>query len=323
MGGPWNGRYHYCPPARGQQPRQPPKWLPRDDGWGQDPRSYNRHAGYGERYPYPRSEMHPVGVTHQALGACPPTNRLLGSAACGTLLLGGRPGAHLQGDHALAREEHSAGPVPTPAIRAASPDRGGGGNSVGVRGALVRGTSPSGQCRSPARRCEPGGAPRVGAQPLRGAQDEPPLPAPVTVEWDAGDVFSLGAVAHIQLKLLARASICPGRPSAHWGIVFRVSGAVCGTRDVAATLECLPGAHPTLGDVSLFQGNWRLTAIMQQWAAHMAVYQISGGHSVQVYSGVGGVTHPPGADGSVTWVGRSTYRRGRVVFKAASGSSTA
>ena len=55
----------------------------------------------------------------------------------------------------------------------------------------------------------------------------------------------------------------------------------------------------------------------------MAVYQISGGHSVQVYSGGGGVTHPPGTEGSVTWVPRSAYSRSRVVFKAASGSSTA
>ena len=42
-----------------------------------------------------------------------------------------------------------------------------------------------------------------------------------------------------------------------------------------------------------------------------------------MYSGGGGVTHPPGVEGSVTWVPRSTYSRGRVVFKAASSSSTA
>ena len=121
---------------------------------------------------------------------------------------------------------------------------------------------------------------------------------------------SPGAVAHDHLKLLARDSVCRGRPSAQWGIVFGISGAVCGLRDVATTLECLPGLHPALGHVSLFQGDWRLPAILQQWAAHMAVYQVSGGHSVQVYSGGGGVTHPPGAEGSVTWVPRSTYSRG-------------
>ena len=136
-------------------------------------------------------------------------------------------------------------------------------------------------------------------------------------------MFSPGAVAHGQLKLLARDSVCPGRPSAQWGIVFGIFGAMCGVRDVAATLECLPGLHPALGHVSLFQGDWRLPAILQQWAAHMAVYQVSGGHSVQVYSGGGGVTNPPGAEGSVTWVPRSMYSRGRVVFKAASSSSTA
>ena len=57
---------------------------------------------------------------------------------------------------------------------------------------------------------------------------------------------------------------------------------MCGVRDVATTLECLLGLHPALGHVSLFQEDWRLPAILQQWAAHMAVYQVSGGHSVQV-----------------------------------------
>ena len=135
---------------------------------------------------------------------------------------------------------------------------------------------------------------------MRGVHDDPPLPAPVTLGWDAGDVFSPGAVAHGQLTRLARDLVCPGRPFAQWGIVFGVSGTMCGVRDIAAALECLPGLHPTLGHVSLFQGDWRLPAILQQWAAHMAVYQISGGHSVQVYSGRVGVTHPPGAEGSVT-----------------------
>ena len=92
----------------------------------------------------------------------------------------------------------------------------------------------------------------MGTQPVRGVPGEPPLPAPVTLGWDAGDVFSPGAVAHGQLKLLARDSVCPGRPSAQWGIVFGVSGAMCGVRDVATTSECLPRLHPALGHVSLF-----------------------------------------------------------------------
>ena len=163
----------------------------------------------------------------------------------------------------------------------------------------------------------------MGTQPVRGVPDELPLPAPVALGWDAGEVFSPGAVAHDQLKLLARDSVCPGRPSAQWGIVFGISGAVCGVQDVATTLECLPGLDPALGHMSPFQGDWRLPAILQQSAAHMAVYQVSGGHSVQECSDGGGVTHPPGAEGSVTWVPRSTYSRGRVVFKAASSSSTA
>ena len=170
---------------------------------------------------------------------------------------------------------------------------------------------------------EPAGAPRVGAQSVRGGHDDPPPPAPVTLGWDAGDVFSLGAVAHGQLKHLARDAICPGPPFAQWGIVFDVSGAMCGVREVAATLECLPGLQPTLGYVSLFQGDCRLPANLQQWEVHMAVYPTSGGHSVQVYSGGGGVTQPPRAEGSVTWVPRSSYSRGRVNSKAASGSSTA
>ena len=76
-------------------------------------------------------------------------------------------------------------------------------------------------------------------------------------------MFSPGAVAHGQLKLLARDCVCPGRPSAQWGIVFGISGAMCGVQDVAAALECLPGLHPALGHVSLFQGDWRLPAILQ------------------------------------------------------------
>ena len=150
-----------------------------------------------------------------------------------------------------------------------------------------------------------------------------PFPRPSLWGGTPGTFSPRGAMAHGQRTRLARDSVCPGRPFAQWGIVFGVSGALCGVRDIAATLECLLGLQPALGHVSLFQGDWRLPAILQQWAAHMAVYQISGGHSVQVYSGGGGVTHPPGADGSVTWVPRSAYSRGRVVFKAASGSSTA
>ena len=69
----------------------------------------------------------------------------------------------------------------------------------------------------------------------------------------------------------ARDSVCPGRPFAQWGIVFGVFGALCGVRDIAAPLECLPGLHPALGHVSLFQGDWRLPAVLQQWAAHMAL----------------------------------------------------
>ena len=136
------------------------------------------------------------------------------------------------------------------------------------------------------------------------------------------DVFSPGAMAHGQLMRLARDSVCPGRPVAQWGIVFGMSGALHGVRDIAAAPENLPGLHPALGHVSLFQGDWRLPAILQQWAAHMAIYRVSGGHSIQVYSGGGGVTHPLGAEGSVTWVPRSAYSRGRVVFKAASNDST-
>ena len=45
-------------------------------------------------------------------------------------------------------------------------------------------------------------------------------------------------------------------------------------------LENLPGLHPALGHVSLFKGDWRLPTILQQWAAHMAIYQVSGGHSI-------------------------------------------
>ena len=71
-GGPWDGSYNYCAPARGAQPRGPPQWLLRDNGWGQDHRPYDPHGGYAERSPYPRSEMHPVAPTLQAPGASPP-----------------------------------------------------------------------------------------------------------------------------------------------------------------------------------------------------------------------------------------------------------
>ena len=265
----------------------------------------------------------PHGPSASVTRGLPPVHRLLGSAAYGTPLPGGRPGAPLRGGHALAGVERPTGSVSAPAIRAASPGRGRDGTPLGVLRALVRGTSPSGRYHGPTRPGEPGGSPRVGTQPVRGVQDEPPLPSPVTLGWDAGDVFSPGAVAHGHLKLMALDSVCPGRPSAQSGIVFGVSGAMCGVRDVAATQESLPGLHPALGHVSFFHGDWRLPAILQQWAAHMAVYQVSGGHSVHVYSRRGGVTHPPGAEGSVTWVPRSTYSRGRVVLKAASSSSSA
>ena len=68
---------------------------------------------------------------------------------------------------------------------------------------------------------------------------------------------------------------------------------------------------PTLGHVSLFQGGWCLPAILQQWAAHMAVYQISGGHSVQVYSGGGG-RHPPARSGGVRDVGAQIHLQSRL-----------
>ena len=111
-----------------------------------------------------------------------------------------------------------------------------------------------------------------------------------------------------------------GRTVAQWGIMFDAPGALQGVCDIAAALENLAGLHPAMGDVSLFQGDWRLPAIPQQWAGHMAKYQVSGGHAIQVYSSGEGITHPQGAEGSVTWVPRSTYSPGRVVFKAASGS---
>ena len=72
VGGPWDGRYDYRAPSRSEQPRQPPQWLPRDDSWGQDHRSYDPPMGYGERSPYPRPEMHPMAPAHQSAGACPP-----------------------------------------------------------------------------------------------------------------------------------------------------------------------------------------------------------------------------------------------------------
>ena len=80
MWGPWDGRYDYRPPARGEQPRQPPQWLPRDDGWGQDHRPYDPHGGYGERSSYPRSEMHPVNPALRAPGASPPPTAYSGAS---------------------------------------------------------------------------------------------------------------------------------------------------------------------------------------------------------------------------------------------------
>ena len=106
--------------------------------------------------------------------------------------------------------------------------------------------------------------PHVGTQPVRGDQDDPLLPSAISLGWDAWNVFSPGAVAHGQFKLLARDSVCLGLPSAQWGIVFAVSGAMCGVWDVTATLECLPGLAPTLGHMFLLQGDWRLPAILQQ-----------------------------------------------------------
>ena len=134
----------------------------------------------------------------------------------------------------------------------------------------------------------------MGTQPVRGVPGEPPLPAPVTLGWYARDVFSPGAVAHGQLNLLARDSVRPGRHSTQRGVVFGIFGAMCGVRDMATTLECLPGLHPALEHVSLFQGDRHLPTILQQWAAHMAVYQVSGGHSVQVHSVGGALPTCPG-----------------------------
>ena len=87
-------------------------------------------------------------------------------------------------------------------------------------------------------------------------------------------------------------------------------------------LENLPGLHLALEHVSLSQGNWRLPAILQQWAAHIALHQVSGSHTVQVYSQGGAETHPPGAEGSATWITRSAYSRGCVLFKTASSTSS-
>ena len=111
---------------------------------------------------------------------------------------------------------------------------------------------------------------------------------PTILRWETGDVFSPGAVDHGQLTRLAQDYVCPGHPVAQWGTVFGVFGALHGVRDIAAALENLLGLHPALGHMSLFLGDWRVRAILQQWAAHMAIYQVLGGHSIQVYSGGGG-----------------------------------
>ena len=79
VGSPWDGRYDYRAPSRGEQPRQPPQWLPRDDGWGQDYRSYDPPTSHGERSPYPRPEMHPMAPPHQASAASPPTTAVWGA----------------------------------------------------------------------------------------------------------------------------------------------------------------------------------------------------------------------------------------------------
>ena len=79
VGGPWDGRYNHRAPSRGEQPRQPPQWLPRDDRWGQDYRSYDPPTIYGERSPYPRPEMHPVSPPHQAASASPPATAAWGA----------------------------------------------------------------------------------------------------------------------------------------------------------------------------------------------------------------------------------------------------
>ena len=58
-----------------------------------------------------------------------------------------------------------------------------------------------------------------------------------------------------------------------------MSGALQVVHDIAVAPENLPGLQPVLGHVSLFQGDWRLPAILQQWAAHMAIYHVFSGHS--------------------------------------------
>ena len=98
-----------------------------------------------------------------------------------------------------------------------------------------------------------------------------------------------GVVANGQLTRFARESVFSGRPVGHWGIVFNLSGALQGVHDIAMAHN-LPSLRPALQHVSLFQGDWRLHAILQQWAAQMAIYQPSGRHSMQVYS-CGGALH--------------------------------
>ena len=71
MGGLRDGRYDYHPPARGKHPRRPPQWLPCDNGWEQEHRSYNSHGGYGKRFPYPRPEAYLMTQAHQAPGVSP------------------------------------------------------------------------------------------------------------------------------------------------------------------------------------------------------------------------------------------------------------
>ena len=78
------------------------------------------------------------------------------------------------------------------------------------------------------------------------ARDGAGPPALDTLGWEAGDVFSPGAVAHSRLVRLARDSVSPGRAVAQWGIMFDASGALQGVRDVAAALDNLLRLHPAM-----------------------------------------------------------------------------
>ena len=87
--------------------------------------------------PLPRPEIPPHGPSTSVTRGLPPVHRSLRSAAYGIPVPGGRPGAPLRGGHAPARDEHLAGSISGPAVRAVSPSRGRDGTPLGVGGALV------------------------------------------------------------------------------------------------------------------------------------------------------------------------------------------